>query len=295
MNAGMDVETWIRGGLMDILVMSNLANDYNLSVEPWLTLCRKNSILFYPSVEVAIARRHEDDWRMTATLGRHLGGDSTSKWTDAFVKSTRAAAQNFWSQGVDGIYMFNYPCALFERKNRLIDQDPLLHPLVNVLSQIGGNDTLAHTDKLYYYYTDVPVVVQANRPWQYHQTIRFVIGDSQLKNRNTRVSLWFRQEVQKNPHAPKKYVHDPVTSPERLKYYLNDWEIPWKHVNKTSQPAGTITGFRLNEHELVEINLPGDKFVQGENHLAFHIPFFPKEDDPYIYIYELEAEVFPQK
>jgi len=133
--------------------------------------------------------------------------------------------------------------------------------------------------------------VQSNRPPQYHQTVKFVIGDSNLQDRNTCVSLWFRQEVQKNPHAVGNYKYDPAISPERLKYYLNDWEIPSKYVKKTRQPAGSITGFRLNEHELVEISLPGDKLVQGENQLAFHIPHFPKEEDPYIYIYELELEI----
>ena len=289
--AGMDVKTWVSKGLMDVLVMSNLANDYNLSVEPWLSLCKRHDILFYPSVEVATARHHEDASRIAPTLNRYLGGDHTRPWVDAFVKSTRAAAQNFWQQQADGIYMFNYPCALFDRINRLLEKDPHLVPLLKVLSEIGSETTVAPTDKLYYFYTDMPLLVQAYRPREYHQTVHFTIGDSRLDGENTHVSLWFREEVRDNPHVEGTHAHDDATSCERLKYYLNDWQIPFDYVTKTKQSAGTIWGFDIKDHDLVEISLPGDRFMRGENRLGFHIPHFPRKGDPYIYIYELDVEV----
>ena len=36
------------------------------------------SVLLRPSADVAPARWHEDDWRHAATVGRYVGGDSTS-------------------------------------------------------------------------------------------------------------------------------------------------------------------------------------------------------------------------
>ena len=291
-NSGMDVESWINQGLMDILVMSDLANNYNRNVEPWLSLCRKKGIGFYPSVEVCPARHHEDDVRHAPDMGRHLGGADTFAWTDAHVKSTRAMAQNYWMQGVDGIYMFNYPCGLFERYNRLLENDPLFKPLVGVLSEIGSSETIRSTDKLYYFYTDLPVTVQSSRPAKYHQTVIFTIGDADLSD--ARVKLWFRQEAKKNPHIGMDYIYDPANR-QWLKYYLNDSELSGDCIKITKQTAGSITGFKLDAHDLIEIDLQGDKLIQGTNKLAFEIPHFPKEKDPYIYIYEFEAEVFTKE
>jgi hypothetical protein len=57
-------------------------------------------------------------------------------------------------------------------------------------------------------------------------------------------------------------------------------------------PAGRVrSGFMLGEHELVEIQLPGEVLRPEGNTLAFEMPHYPQEDDPYVYIYDLEANV----
>ena len=162
--------------------------------------------------------------------------------------------------------------------------------LTTVLHEVGAKDTLKRTGKLYYFFNSLPISVEANRPPEYHQTIKFTISDADLHSKSTHVILRFRQEVKKNPHSYVNYKHKPTISLKTLKYYLNDWEIPCKYVKKTKQPAGAITGFRLNEHELIKITLPGSRFIKGENQLAFHVPHFPKAEDPYVYIYELGVE-----
>ena len=51
--AGMNVREWLEEKLLDILVMSHFKNNYDVPLEPWLSLCRDSGGLFYPSLEAA--------------------------------------------------------------------------------------------------------------------------------------------------------------------------------------------------------------------------------------------------
>ena len=41
----------------------------------------------------------------------------------------------------------------------------------------------------------------------------------------------------------------------------------------------------------MELKIPGRKLHDGRNRLAFEMPKFPHERDPYIYIYDLEVAI----
>ena len=51
------------------------------------------------------------------------------------------------------------------------------------------------------------------------------------------------------------------------------------------------SGFLLKAHEKIEFQIPGRELHDGVNILAFEMPKFPEERDPYVYIYELEADL----
>ncbi|MHC4874703.1 MAG: glycoside hydrolase family 10 protein [Planctomycetota bacterium] len=53
--AGIDVKEWIRLKLMDALIMTDFTNNLNRDISPWLKLCRKKGILFYPATEAGPA------------------------------------------------------------------------------------------------------------------------------------------------------------------------------------------------------------------------------------------------
>ena len=210
------------------------------------------------------------------------------------IKRQRAAAQNFLAQGADGIYMFNYPCRLFEGKRNKIEDSRIFKTLVSILSQLGSLKTMKNTDKQYTFWQDLPISLESSRPPQYHQTIKFNIFDSDLKNKNTKVILRFRQVAEKNPHVSGKYWQNPVVPRGVIRYYLNGEEIKEENIKRRRKPKRKIpSGFKLRLHELIELTLPGNKIKAGENSLAFHIPHFPRERDPYVYIYEFEVDNCP--
>ena len=274
--AGMDVERWINDGLMDVLVMSSLKNDCDLAIEPWRSMCREAGVLFYPSLEAGPLDN--------APAHNHVVRETP----DETVTRQRAAARNMLMQDPDGIYMFNYPCLLFGRG---VDQDGF-RKLNGVLSQVGSIETLEGLARQYVFWKNLPIIVESGRPPQYHQTIAFEIRDETIDRPENRVCLSFRQVAEANPHAKGRPGNDTIIGTRWMKYLLNGHEIDAGCIDSTIEPAGAIqSGFTLGEHELVTIRPPASALRDGENRLAFHVPRFPKEHDPCVFIHELIVDV----
>ncbi len=82
---GFDVETWIKEGLIDILIAGAGAGD--VAVEDFKLLASGTNVLIYPCLEAY------GSWKMYRPRSEEL---------------RRALALNYWHQGADGIYTFNW-------------------------------------------------------------------------------------------------------------------------------------------------------------------------------------------
>lgn len=272
-HAGMEVEKWIKSNCMDVLVMSHLTNDYNLNIEKWKELCRQHNVLFYPSIEAGPAAN--------APAHNHV----VPVKIEEVLKRARAMALQYHAQGVDGVYMFNYPCHLFEH-NWTPSEFKKLTP---VLHEAGQKKTLQGRPIQYTFWKELPLYVEPLRPAKYHQTIKFNIFADNLKNKTA--NIYFRQVAEPFPHATKQYVQNPIVKPGVIVYSLNNERIAEKSIRRIKQPEGKIpSGFILNRHELLKIKLPASKLIKGENILEFFMPDEPTGFDPYVYIYELVVE-----
>jgi hypothetical protein len=272
---------------MDLLVMTDLANDCNRDVQPWLGLCRKRGIAFYAAVENSpwIDRRNFHDIVSNPDAPPHNWGvRQTPEQQDLRV---RAVAQNVLAQGVDGLYLFNHP------PRPIPDEyfDPAGRRPKLSLGNWGSLETLRRRDKQYLFWAGLPIYVEALRPPQFHQTITFATRGPDIGARDSGVVLRFRQVARRFPHVAK-YRQPSIVKPGFVTYTLNGKAIPIERIERTRQGAGRIpSGFKLPRHELIEIHLPGTALRSGENTLAFEISKPPHEHDPYVYIYELEADV----
>ncbi len=93
-------------------------------------------------------------------------------------------------------------------------------------------------------------------------------------------------------HADGCFRQNPIVKPGLVRVYLNDREVAERELKRTRAPAGRIpSGFLLRAHEVVQVRLSGRELREGENALAFEMPKFPHERDPYVYVYELEADI----
>jgi len=290
---GMDVRAWIRDRLPDVLVMSDLTNNLNRTVEPWASSCRATGVLFYPSTESGPAIMNDRHTRVrvpnpVASPHNHV----VFQTAEEYVLRQRAMAQNFLAQGVDGLYMFNYPTVLHENAENRFTAPSKFRKKAAVLSELGRLKTLQSKPKQFTFWEDLPLQVESARPPEYYQTIRFQIRDSMVRHKETTVRLRFRQTTERNPHAPGLYRQDPYMPRGHMRYLLNGKEPGPRAIRRRKQPEGKIpSGFTLGPHEQVTITVPGRSLTCGQNTLAFYVPGFPKERDPYIHIYELTVDV----
>jgi hypothetical protein len=291
-SSGIDAHRWIKEQLPTILVISELVINLNQRLEPWRSLCRKAGVLLYPSVEAAPAYNLTEFYSplVQNPLAPRHDGWALGTTRDDEIRLQRAAAQNFLAQDTDGIYMFNFPCRLAESKNVMHTDPKVFERTISVLREMGSLKTLARKPKFYSFYQELPIYVEVNRPRRFHQTIEFDIRGRDI--RTARAAIRFRQVAEKSPHADGEFKQNPIVKYGLLKYYLNDKEISERDFKKTRMPAGRIpSGFLIPRHELVELVVPGRTLKNGTNTLAFEMPKFPHERDPYIYIYDLEVEL----
>lgn len=279
-NAGMDIEAWLEQDLVDILIMSNRHNDYNQRLEPWLSLCQKYQVPFYPCIEMDPEHN---------AIHNHV----TLETIEESVKRHRAAAQNFLSQGAAGVYMFNHPCLLFQTRRNKEE----FAQLSQVFNEIGKSETLAGNVMQYPYWKELPIQLESRRPAQYHQTIEFLLFNPDLGHSDTRVEISFHQATEANPHVDARRYKDPIDilPSDWVTYLLNGQEVPEAWIRRERQEPGAISsGFELGVHEKIIITPPTSAMRSGQNKLGFFIPRFPEELDPYVNIYELNVDVTPR-
>jgi hypothetical protein len=214
----------------------------------------------------------------------------TIESVDEIIRRQRAAAQNFLSQGAAGIYLFNYPCLLYQVK-RSVDE---FRKMTSLYAEIGSAQELAGKPKQYVFWDQLPMQLESARPAEFYQTIRFQVRDPDLSNDGTRVDISFRQVVEANPHV-SVYYQDALASTLPVgwvTYRLNGWKVPQDWIVAEQQSAGTIqSGFALSAHEKITLNVPPSAMRKGDNTLEFFIDRFPHEQDPYVHIYELLVDV----
>ena len=112
--AGLDIEEWLKEGLLDLMVVSSY-----IQLNPWevsVALGHKYGVPVYPSLDEA---RLKDEDSQALRYRSELG--------------LRGRALNAWKAGVDGIYTFNF----FDPASRL-------------WRELGDPDVLAKLDKDYF-------------------------------------------------------------------------------------------------------------------------------------------------
>ena len=116
---GIDVETWIKDGLIDMLSIGRSYIPFSIPTEEWVRAVEGTSCKIYPSYNMMI------------------GGVRQEYKT---IEALRAFSMLHHSAGADGIYLFNYG-----------------HPDPAVLGEIGQPDIIEERDKLYV--ADPPIVI----------------------------------------------------------------------------------------------------------------------------------------
>ena len=126
---GLNVESWLQQGLVDVLVVGMGYMPYVLRLDEWLDLGRRYGVQVYPSVNT---NTYTPWWK--EVFGR----------LEAWREAIRASSAYFWQEGADGIYLFN----MFDQE-RHRGEGSSGDSIYGPLQQVGEPARLEGEDKIY--------------------------------------------------------------------------------------------------------------------------------------------------
>ena len=129
LEVGLDAETWVSEGLLDVLVVGMGYLPYSVRLDQWLELGREYRVPVYPCVN-------------TNTYGSWYR--DVFKRNEAWHEAIRASSDYYLHRGADGLYIFNLFCQAEEEGGRL--QKSFVYAPLREIGELG---TLARKDKLY--------------------------------------------------------------------------------------------------------------------------------------------------
>ena len=203
---GFDPEEWIRLGIVDVLAPEPITGPHRL--DPNLD--------FTPYLKAAAGTKT----RILAVLHARVGNDRIG---DGPVAMTRAAACNYWDQGVDGLYVAQW-----------FQQWPYEGQFYEKLRELPHPDIMAARDKYYYVPTQIdtpwnpltptalPAVMEPNEPAE----ARFVVSDD--------LPHWHERGPRPRGAAAAAGISN-VTEIDGIRFELNGAELPGRICRRINQ------------------------------------------------------------
>ena len=213
---GMEVERWVREGLVDVLLVGMGHLPSRLRLDQFVSLGRAHGVPVYATL-------NGNSYRAGAWEGLY--------GRPVFREGMRASAAYYHQEGAAGIYLFNYANEPTQELSR--------EEFISALSELGEAETLAGKNKVYGIHSTahtggpiiqgsesalLPVVldrVETKLPLQ-------MGPDADDENARFRFSLW-TAESREDTHLWVRLNHTLLPTPVR--------EEPWYHVDV---PAGIM-------------------------------------------------------
>ena len=267
LQVGMDVRAWLEGGIVDVLIGQAFSG-------PELV---DQTTDFRPLIEAAKGTK----CRVHAAIQSHVDSD---RLAEAPIEMIRAAACNYWAQGVDGLYLAHwfgnwpYPASFYEKLRELP------HP-----------EVMAPKDKYYYIPTQtgryptpttepgmtmqLPVDLEVNDPIQ----VRFTISDD--------LPRW--HEVGRVHEVLLRVRIMNTTELDRLRFRLNGEELPSPLLRKLNEMYRmTAPRYRTGSGYWFIYRLdPAHWPEKGQNVLEITLLQRDPEVMPQIHIRDIELEI----
>ena len=129
---GIDIETWVREGLVDILILG--CRTFDVDVRDFRRLTAGHPVKLYPCIDA----HHSSDGYFHPSL-----------------PVQRGAAANWLHQGADGVCTFNYPDRTPESARRAGTYNELMETdywggCMRAQRELGTSETLRRTDKVFF-------------------------------------------------------------------------------------------------------------------------------------------------
>ena len=234
---GIDIERWLREGLVDMLATSGLfrLNDWQYSIQ----LGHKYGVLVYPCLS--------NSWIREEYSGK----------VRQSVECYRGRAMNAWSSGADGVYLFN-----FDEQNSPI------------LNEIGEPETLERLDKVYCTAARslAPAKTWLNKVWARFLNRPWWSPQNPLPLREGEVIIFYLdvgEDISENiakglvPNVKLLLLLQNVPGAKELTVVLNDHEL----VNNSSPTEQITSSSEIKADEWYEYNVDPSIVIKGANRI----------------------------
>jgi len=292
---GLDIETWVRENLVDVLALG--VRSFDVDIAAFRRITAGTHIKLYPSV---------DD---------HHASDG---YANAPIEVYRAVAANWWHQGADGIQTFNFTHAPD------FPYGGVWNTALQAYREIGSPETLRHKDKVFVVQrrggghgpTVVPNPEDWTTPrWMYFNTNMFAPLPAKLAN-NGKADTLLTIVVADDLAADAEYVErisvrillsDPAAEvlPDNMRLVpvtVTDFGHPGGLINiPPAKGIEKLIELRLNNISLGQSAADGGwlvfddvnprLFAVGENLVGLRVSDRPEDAQDEILVEKLEVQV----
>jgi len=264
---GMDVEAWLKEGIVDVLIGQAFSGPELL--DPTTD--------FRPLVEAA----QGTNCRVHATIQSHVDSDRLSEGT---IEMIRAAACNYWEQGVDGLYLAHW-----------FNNWPYQASFYEKLRELPHPDVMAPKDKHYHVPTQtgrypepargpgMDVQLPAPLPLNEPVEVRFAISDD--------LPRW--QEVGRVHEVLLRVRIMCTTELDQLRFRLNGEDLPEGLLRKLNEMYRMhAPRYRTGSGYWFVYRLDPEHWPRkGEN--VLEVTLLRRDPDvlPQIYVRDVELEI----
>ena len=286
---GFDLATWINEGLVDFVVPSDFMHtDTNMKTEDFVKLCKGTDCKVYPGIHNRLAMDKPNEHYRLMDLA-----------------NLRAAAQNFYAFGADGISPYNYQFA-FERRSfahRSSAYASYMWPAaLGWLRDLRDPEDIAEYDRHYLFY---PLFKKA----YFKSPSGFFNDDNIYLDRAKGILEGARRfrmaEDMSNPRlrVTMQFKALGMAEDDRLEIRINDARVPIDYITRVFDKDGQsiYEGDPLPAFHEVTIDLnwatTGRKqpLVFGDNELAVRLLPMAGKSEGEVSIEELECYVYVRK
>ncbi len=287
---GFDVATWVKEGLVDFVVPSDfMHSDTNMRTEDFVKLAEGTSCKIYPAIHNRISMDGPNEHYRLMNLA-----------------NMRAAAQNFYGFGADGVSPYNYQFA-FERRavaHRSSAYAAYMWPAaLGWLRELRYPDLVSQRDRHYLFYA------VWKKPRNHKSPSGFFHDDSIYLDRAEPVlegSRRFRMAEDfsnSNLRTTMQFKAVGLASNEKLEILINSKQVPIDYITRVQDKNGQnlYEGDPLPPFYLYLVDMNWETtgrdqpLVFGDNKLAVHLVPTDARQDGQVSIEELECYVYVRK
>ncbi len=284
---GFDVETWMREGLIDLAVAGTNEVDFRPDLSVIVELGRRYGVPVFGDIELfpVLVRPNETELTREQSLPQYnLGSYETP-----IAESERMAygmTDILRAQGVDGLYMFNFPCFRNDCVGAGRCRTPEEMAVFRHLLTHAGGENFSGGAMEYHYRRQVPVYAEPLRPENCFQSLELGFGTT--PDEKERVTFDFCCYGAPNPHAfAPEHCGD---LKKLLQVKVDGVRIDPGEIAVVHCPGGILrSGYGVGDYERWSFTLPGSRFATERFRMSFFMPDFPGDNTPYIYIHDLSV------